>query len=167
MVESTSNGVGGDQSGSVVEGGDGMILEVLSDTGEVLNHWNAESLQFSSGSNSGELENLRRTDSTGRDDDFLLGGDFVALSVDVVDENDAGGAWLSGGVLEVDVVGDGVVHDPKVVSVEDGLQVGTEGGDSLSGSVNGVFVETGSNLGFTVPVRVEGKTPVLSSLDEK
>lgn len=60
----------------------------------------------------------------------------------------------------------GAVHDPEVLAREDRKDIGTEGSDTEA-IVDGVFVEANTNLVLTVPVRVEGETPVVGSLDEE
>ncbi|KAI3482209.1 hypothetical protein L1887_55180 [Cichorium endivia] len=121
----------------VVHGGRvGVVLEVLTHVGVLVEHLDAGLAEDVLGANTGELEELRGVDGTSREDDLLGGVDGVRLAA--VGEGDALGPELAAAGVEVDLGGEGVGEDVEVGSRLVGEEVG--GGRVGSGVVGGVDV---------------------------
>lgn len=73
LIEGTSNNVFLNATSSESHGGDGMVLEVLSNTRKVSDDGDTKSLQLSSRSNARKLEDLGGANGTSGDNDLLVG----------------------------------------------------------------------------------------------
>jgi hypothetical protein len=117
LVDLASSRRGVDASES--HGGDGVVLKVLTNSGEVLHYGNAKALEIRSGSDSRKHEDLGRADGSSGDDDLLFGSDIVLSSGSVIEEVNSDGH----AIVDDNSLSDRVVHHPEVSATENGLQV--------------------------------------------
>mmetsp|Transcript_19699 Transcript_19699/g.52393 ORF Transcript_19699/g.52393 Transcript_19699/m.52393 type:complete len:370 (+) Transcript_19699:990-2099(+) len=102
-----------------------MILEVLTDSREILDDRNTQLLQMIRRTHTGEHEKLRAGNRARGKDDLFVGPDDFPLAI-VVDENNA----LRDAVFDEDLLDQKVLHDLEVPPGHCGLEVGGCGCDA-------------------------------------
>jgi hypothetical protein len=142
-----------------------MVLEVLSNSGDVSNKGNSKTGQFSSGTNSRKLEELRSSESSGRDDDFIVDSRRYGSSLPVILVGNAGGLFDSVDLSESYLQGQGSRSNVEVVSdSHPWFNVSIVGDDSFSVvRIDGVLMVTNNVIAEpVVPVGSKSEGMVVS-----
>jgi ABC-type amino acid transport substrate-binding protein len=135
-----------------------MVLQVGADVGVFARHRNAERLEERAGADAGQLQQLRRGDGAGGEDDLAIGARLLLAAILLVFDADGAGA------LEQDAGGERVGLDADIAALHRRAQEGAGSGHAPA-ALGGDLVDADAFLSGTVEIRIEGQAGLLPGLD--